>query len=185
MGPRRLCYPAAVDPIQVRQAERDDALGVAALVLAMDREDGADARPGFLTEYADAWLLDVDRRFGFAFPRFADLVRVGVDRRPTWLAEESDGNPVGLVQTAMVRKLPSLRRPTTAWMHVALVFVRPTHRGRGIAERMLRDAVEWGVAQGVERFQLNAEPKARTLYERVGFTAPGERLMELRVPPRP
>ncbi|WP_350227114.1 hypothetical protein [Barrientosiimonas endolithica] len=50
---------------------------------------------------------------------------------------------------------------------------------------MLRDAVEWGVAQGVERFQLNAEPKARTLYERVGFTAPGERLMELRVPPRP
>nr|WP_289232862.1 hypothetical protein [Barrientosiimonas endolithica] len=99
-----------MDPIQVRQAERDDALGVAALVLAMDREDGADARPGFLTEYADAWLLDVDRR-------------------PTWLAEESDGNPVGLVQTAMVRKLPSLRRPTTAWMHVALVFVRPTHRG--------------------------------------------------------
>lgn len=165
MGPRRLCFTAAVDPIQVRQAERDDALGVAALVLAMDREDGADARPGFLTEYADAWLLDVDRR-------------------PTWLAEESDGNPVGLVQTAMVRKLPSLRRPTTAWMHVALVFVRPTHRGRGIAERMLRDAVEWGVAQGVERFQLNAEPKARTLYERVGFTAPGERLMELRVPPR-
>ena len=34
------------------------------------------------------------------------------------------------------------------------------------------------------RVQLNAVPEARTLYERMGFGPPSERLMELRVSDR-
>lgn len=148
--------------VTVRPATRDDGFLVAGLVLAMDRDSGATSRSGFLGEYADAWLADFDRR-------------------PTWWASEPDGNPVGLLQAALHRKLPSLRRETTCWVHVGLVYVRPTHRRRGIAEDMLRAMLAWGQEAGVDRFQLNAEPAARSLYERVGFTQP-DRVMELRTP---
>lgn len=160
-APRRCARLRAVSDVTIHRATPDDAFLVAGLVLAMDRERGAAPRAGFLTEYADAWLA-------------------GVDRRPTWWAREPDGNPVGLLQTTQHDKLPSLLRATTSWLHVNLLYVRPTHRRRGIAEALLREMLSWGASAGVDRFQLNAEPAARSLYERVGFCAP-QRLMELRV----
>ena len=57
----------------------------------------------------------------------------------------------------------------------------PDARGHGIGEHLLRTLLGWAAADGVTRIQLNAVPEARTLYERVGFTAPSERLMELRL----
>ncbi len=158
----RVCFTAVVDDIRIRRADRDDAFIVAALVLQMDRGAGERPREGFVNEYADAWLSDFDHR-------------------PTWLACLQDGTAVGLVQAGLVRKLPSLRRPTTAWMHVSLVYVRPSERGHGLAERMLQRMISWGSVHGVERYQLNAVPEARSLYERLGFRAPSGRLMELRV----
>ncbi|AKU16878.1 GNAT family N-acetyltransferase [Luteipulveratus mongoliensis] len=146
---------------RIALAQADDALVLAALVLRADREDGTPGRAGFLDEYADAWLA----------------VR---DRRPTWLATQPDGAPVGLVSTAVVQKLPGLRRPVSSWMHVSLVYVVPEHRGRGLAERMLREVLTWCTEHDVKRLQLNAVDEARTLYERVGFTAPKDSLMELR-----
>lgn len=145
--------------IRVARAEREDALIVAALQLQADREHGGANRPGFLDEYADAWLTQFERL-------------------PTWLAREADGTAVGVVVARFDRKLPSLCRPTTAVMHIASVFVRPQERGNGVAERMLRDALDWGHQQGVQRYTLNSEPKARTLYERLGFGAPDDRWME-------
>ncbi len=148
--------------IRIRMADRDDAFIVAALVLQMDRAAGERPREGFVDEYADAWLADFDHR-------------------PTWLACLPDGTAVGLVQAGLVRKLPSLRRPTTSWMHVSLVYVRPSERRRGLAERMLQRMIAWGAAHGVERYQLNSVPEARSLYERLGFRTPSGRFMELRV----
>ncbi|MDE9364434.1 GNAT family N-acetyltransferase [Luteipulveratus sp. YIM 133132] len=152
-----------MSPIRIEQARPDEAIALAALVLRADREDGTEGRAGFLDEYADAWLADRAHR-------------------PTWIATRPDGAPVGLVSTVVVRKLPSLRRPTTAWMHISLVYVVPEERGHGLAERMLRQVLEWGSEQGVERVDLGAVPEARTLYERVGFGAPDPRMMELRRP---
>src|SRR5699024_445114 len=121
---------------------------------------GERPREGFVDEYADAWLADFEHR-------------------PTWLACLPDHTVIGIVQAGLFRKMPSLRRPTTAWIHVSLVYVRPADRGQGVAERMLARMIDWGNGQGVERYQLNAVPEARTLYERLGFTAPTDRLMEL------
>lgn len=142
-------------------AAREDALIVAALVLQADLDAGAARRPGFLDTYAEAWLADVEHR-------------------PTWLACVEDGTVVGVVQATLVRKLPSLRRATTGVVHVSQVFVHPDHRGRGIAEGLLRAMLAWGGEQGVERYTLNAVPEARTLYARVGFGPPAERFMERR-----
>lgn len=156
-----MCFTAPVVDIRVRMAERQDALIVAALVLQADLECGGSNRPGFLREYGDAWLAD-----------FA--------RRPTWLAVLADHTAIGLVQTSQIDKMPSLCRPTTRWLHVSRVFVRQQSRGAGVAEQLLRAMVAWGGTHQVERYQLNSVPEARTLYERVGFAAPSDRLLERR-----
>ena len=41
---------------RIRPIERDDALSLAALRLQQDREVGRATRPGFLTDYADAFV---------------------------------------------------------------------------------------------------------------------------------
>ncbi len=142
-------------------AEREHAFILGALTLQADLAEGCSPREGFITEYADAWLA-----------HYEDM--------PTWLAFGADGSAIGLVQTSWVRKLPSLRREATSWVHVKNVFVVPAARGNKVAERMLTEMIAWGEKNGVQRYQLNAEPKARSLYERLGFGAPHERLMERR-----
>ena len=56
-----------------------------------------------------------------------------------------------------------------------LFLVVESARGNKVAERMLTEMIAWGDANNVSRYQLNAEPKARSLYERLGFTRLPER----------
>ena len=156
-----------MEPVVVRPAEPRDAFAVAALHLQAEREWGQTIPPGFLDTLADAWLRDRARH--------------------TWLAEDSRHNPLGAVHGTLVRKLPSPRRASTAWMHVGFLFVTPTARRDGLGEQLLRTALTWCGEQGVDRVQLHAVPRARTLYERLGFGAPTRDLVELRISrsPRP
>lgn len=147
--------------VRVREALPTDAFSVAALHIQDEREQGYALPPGFLDSFADAWLADRARR--------------------TWLAEDVSGRPLGLVHGTRVQKLPSAHRPADAWFHVSLLFVTPDARGAGVGERLLRTLVAWAATDRVTRIQLNAVPEARGLYERVGFGAPSERLMELRL----
>lgn len=145
----------------IRQATRDDALILGALTLQEGVAAGGATRPGFVIEFADAWLAQCEQM-------------------PTWIAFGDDGSAIGFVQTSLVRKLPSLRREASSWIHVKNVFVVEPARGNKVAERMLTEMIAWGDANNVSRYQLNAEPKARSLYERLGFGAPNGRLMERR-----
>lgn len=147
--------------LRVREAVPTDAFSVAALHIQDEREGGGVVPPGFLDDLADAWLRDRNRR--------------------TWLAEEPNGRPLGVLHGTRVQKLPSTRRPATAWFHVSLLYVTVEARGEGIGERLLRTLLDWAANDGVTRIQLNAVPQARTLYERLGFGPPSERLMELRL----
>lgn len=151
-------------PARVRLAEPRDAFAVAALTLQDDRECGAAVTPGFLDTFADAWL--------------ADRARV------TFVAEAADGRPLGVVTAAVVTKLPSLRRPVSRWLHVSLLFVTADARGDGLGARLLDALREWGSQNDVVRIQLNAVPRARSLYERAGFGAPSDGLMEWRADQR-
>ena len=159
MTSTQVCFDAQVS--RIVRAEREHAFILGALTLQADLEDGGTNRAGFIAQFADAWLEEFESM-------------------PTWVAFGDDGSAVGFVQTNWVSKLPSLRRPTTGWVHVKKVFVTPAARGNGLAEQMLRAMIAWGTTNGVERYQLTARPTARSLYERLGFTAPDERLMELR-----
>jgi GNAT superfamily N-acetyltransferase len=149
------------DGVRVREAVPADAFSVAALHIQDERERGGTVAPGFLDTFADAWLRDRARR--------------------TWIAEDARGRPLGVVHGTRVQKLPSAHRPADAWFHVSMLYVATDVRGHGLGERLLRALLDWAARDRVTRVQLNAVPEARTLYERVGFGAPSERLMELRL----
>ena len=149
--------------ITIARARRDDAFACAALRLRSDLEEGHLNRAGFVTEYADDFLS--------AF-----------DEVPTWIATRSDGTVVGIVQCALVHRMPTLARGAKPWLYVAFVFVVPDERGKGLGERMLRTVDAWADARGVERMLLNTRPKARPLYERLGLGAPEERHMHRDAP---
>jgi GNAT superfamily N-acetyltransferase len=58
------------------------------------------------------------------------------------------------------------------WLGVAAMEVRPGHRRRGLAARMLRALLAWGAAQGATRCYLQVEAgneAALALYRRAGF----------------
>ncbi len=154
---------APTAPVRSRLAEHRDAFAVAALTMQDDRECGASIAPGFLDPHADAWLADRDR--------------------VTFLAEAEDGRPLGVVTAAVVTTLPSSRRPVSRWLHLSLLFVTADARGEGLGTGLLGALREWCLDHGVTRVQLNAAPEARTLYERAGFSAPADTLMEWRPNP--
>jgi ribosomal protein S18 acetylase RimI-like enzyme len=60
--------------------------------------------------------------------------------------------------------------------YLADVYVLPEHRGRGLGVALVRETVEGSDLAGV-RWLLHTRD-AQSLYERFGFEAPSERLME-------
>ncbi len=109
----------------------------------------------------------------------------------TFVAEGPDGEWAGSV-TVLV-EVPGqdtvFGRPTTVpQTHVVGVYVRPEHRGTGIAQELFRAAIDWAWAypyaggSGIERVRLyvherngRAEALYRSLgFERTGVTVPME-----------
>jgi len=152
------------DAVTVREARPSDAFSVGALHIQDEREQGHAVPPGFLDALSDAWLRDRARR--------------------TWVAEDPRGRPLGVLHGTRVQKLPSAHRPADAWFHVSLLFVTEDARGCGIGQRLIEALLAWAGTDGVTRVQLNSVPEARTLYARMGFGPPSERLMELRLSDR-
>ena len=145
---------------RIRPVERDDALSLAALRLQQDREAGRAPRPDFLTDYADAFLLDFDDYRG-------------------WLAEEADGRPVGCLLALRVRKLPALGHPgRPEWWYVQQVFVSEDRRRDGIGRRLVHAVQEAATAERVRWLRLNSSDAGRPLFDACGFSDPVDRLRE-------
>ena len=58
---------------------------------------------------------------------------------------------------------------TIAWL--AMVLVARAERGRGVATRLTRHAVEWLEGRGVRTIRLDATPAGQRIYEKLGFDA--------------
>ncbi|MET8678424.1 GNAT family N-acetyltransferase [Streptomyces sp. NPDC004647] len=71
-------------------------------------------------------------------------------------------------------------------MHIVSVYVRPEHRGTGVAEQLFRTAIDWAWEQTkAERIRLwvhGDNPRAQAFYRRLGFTPTGETMA---FPPNP
>ena len=58
------------------------------------------------------------------------------------------------------------------------VVVAASARGKGIATRMMRFAMDYADARGETRFYLTAQTDKLALYEKLGFTAFGEQFQD-------
>lgn len=147
------CLTASVGELRTRLAGPDDALVVAALTLQCARHRGGHGEPGFLDRYARAWLATEDAH-------------------PVWLAEAGEEH-AGYLQAAVVEPLPWPGRPAGAGADLVVdtFFVRPEHRGIGVGEVLLRDAVEWARDAGFRQVLMSVGVHTTAMVERVGFVA--------------
>lgn len=87
-----------------------------------------------------------------------------------WLVAEHAGQVVGSLE---------MNRPGPTFMHHQRFLGIELHRawrGVGLGSAMIRYAIEWAQAQGVEMIQLgvlDSNPRAKALYERLGFRQTG------------
>ncbi|MCJ8139818.1 GNAT family N-acetyltransferase [Falsirhodobacter halotolerans] len=73
---------------------------------------------------------------------------------------------------------------TDAHIKIGRVAVRATARGTGIAQAMMRVAMEAARAEGHTRFYLSAQTDKVGFYEKFGFTAHGAEYLDEGIPHR-
>lgn len=141
-------------PIIIRSARADDLSAVVRLLaddpLGATRETWADPLP---TPYVEA---------------FAAMERQGGNE----LLVALDGElVVGCLQLTCI---PGISRRGAMRAQIEGVRVAASHRGRGLGEAMVRDAIERARAAGCVLVQLTSDASradARRFYERLGFVA--------------
>jgi GNAT superfamily N-acetyltransferase len=138
-----------VGEVRTRLAGPDDALVVAALALQCALHRGGSGEQGFLDRYARAWLASQRQR-------------------PVWLAEAGDEH-AGFLQATVVEPLPVPSAPVAPVLLVETFFVRPSHRGLGVGELLLRAACEWAADGAFGQVRMTAGPHTRVMVERVGL----------------
>ncbi|MEU5714999.1 GNAT family N-acetyltransferase [Streptomyces sp. NPDC020403] len=132
----------------------------------------------FLETYENA----VRKPDGFWQER-TDQVAEGRSARQ-FVAERPDGSLAGTVSVLVERAADdAVRFGTPAEFdqtHVVGVFVRPQDRGRGVADALFREAVDWSWSltdPRVERVRLyvhEANQRAAAFYRRIGFVPTGQ-----------
>ena len=98
-----------------------------------------------------------------------------------WVAQLAPGEVVGHIYGARIAKLPNPVEEPETHLYLSNLYVRPDHRGRGIAAALLDAALADLDEPGAEidATILWARPGTSGLYERYGFSASPE-LMERR-----
>jgi GNAT superfamily N-acetyltransferase len=138
-----------VGEVRARRALPDDALVVAGLTLQCALHRGGSPEPGFLDRYARAWAAQHRTR-------------------PVWVAEAGEEH-AGYLQAAVLRDTPWPSRPDAGVLLVEHFFVRPAHRGIGVGEVLLAEAVAWARAETLTRVVAEGGHGGGVV-ERAGFT---------------
>jgi GNAT superfamily N-acetyltransferase len=88
-----------------------------------------------------------------------------------WLAVSDTGEPIGTLWLAVIEKLPNPAKEPEEHAYISSVYVRPEARG-GVGSALLRTAVDWCAARGVDVVLLWPTERSRPLYTRHGFAPP-------------
>ena len=103
-----------------------------------------------------------------------------------WLASPSDA-PEKIIAGAGVQLRTVLPHPAgedrfAEGRHALIinVFTEPEWRRQGIAERLLKEIIDWSQEQKIDRLVLHSSQYGRLLYERLGFVQTNE----MRLAPR-
>jgi predicted GNAT family N-acyltransferase len=90
------------------------------------------------------------------------------DLTATHVVALDDGNVVGALRILFLDEHVKFGR----------VVVAASARGKGIASRMMRFAMDHAIARGESRFYLTAQTDKLALYEKLGFIAYGEEFQD-------
>lgn len=90
------------------------------------------------------------------------------DLTATHVVALDDGNVVGALRILFLDEHAKFGR----------VVVAASARGKGIASRMMKFAMDHAAAQGQTRFYLTAQMDKLALYEKLGFVAFGEEFQD-------
>lgn len=118
-------------------------------------------------------LLDAPTAFGSTYARELAFTE------PDW--RDRLENPDGVVVLASHQGTPvgmgGGYQDLPGWLHVVAMWVDPAWRGRRVGHRILDGIAAWADRRGL-RLHLDvaqANPAARTSYERYGFAATGQK----------
>src|SRR5215207_535236 len=87
-----------------------------------------------------------------------------------WLLGKANDQAVGLLMAAIHTDSPMFRY--RHWVEVEALYVTDSHRGTGIAQRLLNRAYDWAEQQGLARVQLYvtaSNSRAQSVYSQEGF----------------
>jgi ribosomal protein S18 acetylase RimI-like enzyme len=88
-----------------------------------------------------------------------------------WLLVKDGETAVGLLIAAIHTDSPMFRH--RQWVEVEALYVAPTHRGQGVAHKLLDHAYMWAASKGLRRVQLYVtatNERAQAVYTEQGFT---------------
>ncbi len=101
-----------------------------------------------------------------------------------FVAETSDGTAVASGVVWVRRQQPMPTWADGAVPYLLSMYTEPEHRGRGLATRIVREAVRWAKERGYRVMTLHASRFGRRLYRDVGFERTWEMRIRLRPPTR-
>lgn len=150
---------------RVRRATVEDLEGLVRLRVAMFRETGrvSDADP--MAEFAAA-----TRDYFAACVASGELV--------AFVAEAGGGRLVASSGLSFIRRAPTRRNLTGRYGYLLNMYTEPAWRGRGIAAALVARVLEFARNEaGLQHIYLHAEPLARPIYGRAGFSADDEAMV--------
>jgi len=87
-----------------------------------------------------------------------------------WLLAWAEHEPVGLLLMEHVQDSALFRH--RCWAELMALYVAPSQRGVGLADRLIEEGIHWAEAEGLERIQLyvtRSNETARAFYHRCDF----------------
>jgi GNAT superfamily N-acetyltransferase len=161
---RRMPESTSLAAITIRPAVSEDAGGITRVYL----------------ESADYHAqLDSERYWKPSAEVISARYREGRQHPPESVAEaitlvaELAGEILGFVDARLTQSPDPMHRDLV-YCHVVEIAVRSRHQGKGIGERLLRAAEDWGRQQGAELALLEylaANTRAGAFYHRLGYSA--------------
>jgi len=145
-----------------------------------DAQAAREIRLQGLKEHPEAFGSSYEEEIGRTVEDWQARLQASPEGEHVYFGAFADHDLVGIIGFFR-RRGAKLRHKGT----IVSMYVRPAHRGKGVAADLVRAVIEWVKKDpGIEEIQLtvvNENQAARRLYERLGFTAYAEEKRALKI----
>lgn len=106
--------------------------------------------------------------------------RLRSERLVGWLAETAERRVVAGGCVWLRENQPRPGWDDVVMPYLLSMYTEPEYRGKGLATRIVREALRWAKDRGFQRMTLHAATAGRGMYERLGFARTWEMRFGLR-----